>query len=631
MIFIVALIVTLYNQCFQPQNNCFMKTKLSNLRALFNSDNFDTYNIDGYIIPHSDEYQNEYTPDCSKRLEYITGFKGSNGIAIITKDNQYFWTDGRYQLQAKQELPDFTLCDRSFNVIASDKRNAVMLSSSSSLQSKSRGSHDNDTYKLLRSPGSSSGPEDDDVVAMRLGYNPMLFTSAQIEAFSKNLNLVPVTEDLVDKIWLDKPKAPNSAAYLYPIKYSGQDVLTKLEQVRKNFCSSNALITQPDSICWLLNIRGADIESVAVILGYLILSQDKATFFTDLSRISSEIRLALQNVEFKESKQIFDILKETKEFIMFDPASCPLGLQNLIANKVEGVNPCLIPKSCKNEVEIQCAKAGHIKDAIALCEGLTWVQNNRGITEYDIAGKLTELRAKQSGYVTNSFPTIAGFRENGAIIHYNATMKGSKTIEGDGILLIDSGAHYLGCTTDVTRVLVFGKPTEEQKRRYTQVLKGHIALSRVKFPVGTFGCNIDILARQYLWEEALDYAHGTGHGVGNMLSVHEAPTYIGQVKTKADLKEGMIVSNEPGFYKEGEFGIRIENLMYVKKSSVEGFLEFEMLTLVPYARNLIDIKMLTEQEVDYLKIYYDRIKNEILPFLSPEAKKWYEMECCIEF
>lgn len=557
-----------------------MTTQISNLRALFQK-----YGIDGYIIPTSDEYQNEYSPDCAKRLQYVTGFTGSNGIAIIMQDNAYFWTDGRYKLQAKKELPDFMICDRDFGMIISAQE------------------------------------------IVKIGYNPMLFTSAQIAAFSPKLNLVPIMSDLVDEIWQDKPKAPSSKAYLYPIEYAGLDVLSKLKIARKSLSDkvSYALITQPDSICWLLNIRGADISSVPVILGYLILGNDEVILFTDLSKISDGICDALPYVAFKEQGEIFEQLKLIHGTIMFDPNSCPLGLLNLMSNKIEGVNPCLMPKSCKNDIEIQCAKHGHIKDAVALCEGLAWAQNNRGITEYDIALKLTELSSKQEGYVMNSFPTIAGFRENGAIIHYGPKPNISKIIEGDGMLLIDSGGHYLGATTDVTRVIVFGKPTQEQVRRYTQVLKGHIALAMCKFPEGSFGCNIDICARQFLWEDGVDYIHGTGHGVGNMLSVHEQPS-ISQAKGNMPLKAGMIVSNEPGFYKEGEFGIRIENLMYVKESKMKGFLEFEMLTLVPYARDLIDVEMLTAKEIEFLRGYYQNIRERVYPLLDGEAKIWCENE-----
>ena len=592
-----------------------MNTKLSNLRALF-----EQYNIDGYLIPHSDEYQNEHTPDCAKRLEYITGFTGSNGITIIMKDNQYFWTDGRYKIQAQKEVPDFMICERDFDEVAG-KSNVIARSEATRQSHQMKG----DCRGSDEPRNDALSPTDN---LIKIGYNPMLFTSSQIALFSKNLQLIPIQQDLIEAIWQDKPNLPNSPAYLYPIQYSGMDAISKLKIVRDNFINQAkyALITEADSICWLLNIRGADIESVPVILGYLIMSGDDLILFTDISKIPDEVKNALPFVQFKRQDEIFEMLKSTKDSMLVDPISCSLGLQHLISNKIEAMNPCLLPKACKNYVEIECMKQGHIKDAVALCTGLAWVQNNRGITEHDVSLKLTELRRSQEGYVMNSFPTIAGFRENGAIIHYRAPEHGSKVIEGDGMLLIDSGAHYLGCTTDVTRVLVFGTPTNEQKRRYTQVLKGHIAMANARVPVGTFGGSLDVCARQYLWSDGVDYVHGTGHGVGNMLSVHEYPRYIWSAKMPTILKEGMVVSDEPGFYKEGEFGIRIENLLYVKKSSYEGFLEFEMLTLVPYSRDLIDISMLTLSEKEYLMGYYQRIRELVLPLLEDEAKAWCEYE-----
>ena len=604
-----------------------MNQKLLNLRALFAS-----HNIDGYIIPHSDEYQNEYTPDSAKRLRYITGFTGSSGIAVITKDNQYFWTDGRYKIQARKEVPDYVICDRDFADVAKNET-----TSSSSLQSKARGSHDNDTYKFQRSPRSASGLEDDDRGELddqiKIGYNPMLFTAAQIASFSSKLTLIPITEDLVDSLWQHKPKLPDTKAYLYPIQYAGMDAASKLKIVRQNFVNQAkyALITEPDCICWLLNIRGGDIESVPMILGYMMISQDDAICFTDISKIIPAIKTALPFVQFKPQEEIFDMLKSTKNSTLFDPVFCSLGFQNLIHNKIEGINPCLLPKACKNPVEIECMKQGHIKDAVALCTGLAWVQNHRGITEHDVSLKLTELRSKQEGYVMNSFDTIAGFRENGASIHYRADTHGSKIIEGDGMLLVDSGGHYWGCTTDVTRVLLFGRPTDEQKRRYTQVLKGHIALESICVPVGTIGGTLDVCARQYLWEDGVDYIHGTGHGVGNMLSVHEYPRYIWSARSNVALQEGMVVSDEPGFYKEGEFGIRIENMLYVKKSQHNGFLECEMLTLVPYAKDLIDMEMMTFKEMAYLREYYQRIREDVLPLLEDEAREWCEYQMALNF
>ena len=631
-----------------------MTDTISRLRALLTN-----HNIDGYIIPRTDEYQNEYTPECANRLEYMTGFNGSSGIAIITKDAKYFWTDGRYVLQAAKEVPDFTLCSRDFSEVGADKilaqpRHPGLDPGSSSLS--------NVIIKEL-------GPRfhgDDGIV--RIGYNPMLFTGPQLDMLSKKLELVPIDGDLIDQIWPSKPAAPKTNVYLYPLEYSGKEASVKLAEIKavlsrhpgldpgpsslnKNIILKNTLekdgvikgldpgfrrddgfesylITSPDSICWLLNIRASDIEHVPVMLCYAIISHDKMTVFTDISRITEDVKKHLNFVEFRPTEDIFAALKSAGK-IQFDPSTCPIAFVNIIHDKLEAMNPCLIPKSCKNDTEIEYTKKGHIKDAVALCEGLAWTQKMRGIREYDICLKLTELRAKQEGYVMDSFHTTAAFRENGAVIHYRPPSEDSKIIDNDGLLLIDSGGHYLGCTTDVTRVLALGKPTSEQKTRYTQVLKGHIALAMARFPDNTFGSNLDILTRQFLWNDGVDYAHGTGHGVSNMLSVHESPGgYIGQARTAVPMKAGMISSNEPGFYKNGEFGIRIENLMFTKPAVQKGFLEFEMLTLVPYARDLIDMDMMTDKEMGYLRNYYKKIRDRVLPLLSLEAKMWceYEME-----
>ncbi len=560
-----------------------MKQNIEKLRKLFKS-----RMVDCYVIPSYDEYQNEYTPESSRRLEFITGFTGSNGLAIVTKDQAYFFTDGRYLLQSKGELGE------GWEI------------------------HD---LKLLPELA---------VAEHVIGYNPMLFTENQLSFYFNKLQLKPLEEDLVDLIWDDKPPAPASEAYLYPLKYAGLDATSKLELVRKEFLdrAEYCLITSPASICWVLNIRASDIECSPIMLGYMLISKEEVILFTNLSRINVQVKKELSFVEFHAEHKLKQSLAEISGKIMIDPGNCSEGLQKLIKNPVKAPNPCSIPQSCKNDVEIKGAIAGHIKDAVALCEALAWIVANKakGLTEYDISLKLTHFRSLQDGYIMDSFHPIVGFRENGAIIHYRADNGKSKVVEGDGVLLIDSGGHYLGCTTDVTRTIVLGKPEPEVKKRYTQVLKGHIRLAAQIFPVGTFGCNLDVLARMHLWQEGLDYAHGTGHGVGNALNVHEGPTSIRQNKAEVSLKEGMIASNEPGFYKDGHYGMRIENLVYIKKSH-PGFLEFQNLTLVPYCRALIDFPMLDKCELDYLKSYYLVILEKIAPLLSNDARQWLEEEC----
>ena len=319
---------------------------------------------------------------------------------------------------------------------------------------------------------------------------------------------------------------------------------------------------------------------------------------------------------------------------LFDDSQCSSYISNLItAKELKNIkNPCSLWKACKNDVEIKYMQQGHVQDAVAICEFLSFIsqQNISDFTEYGLGQKLTELRAKGELYVFDSFPTICGYQDNGAIIHYRADKNSAKKIIGQGLLLIDSGGQYLGATTDITRTVSIGTPTAEHKKYYTKVLKGHIALARAVFPKDKVtGAHLDILARQYLWNEGDDYAHGTGHGVGSFLSVHEGPQNISLNGFGAKIVKGMIMSNEPGYYVPGEFSIRIENMMYVKDATSLGFLCFQMLTLVPYAKELIEIKMLTKEELRYLKAYYSNIEKNLGPLLSESALKWLQDQILI--
>jgi Xaa-Pro aminopeptidase len=560
-----------------------MTTKITNLRKLFKQ-----HNIDGYIVPSTDEYQNEYTPKSSRRLEYITGFTGSNGYVIIMQDNVHFFTDSRYTLQAKNELPD------SFEKI---------------------------NYSKL--PEFSLG-------SAQIGYNPMLFTQKQVDNLLQKLNLVTLENDLVDEIWDNRPAKPCSNAYIYDMKYAGQSVEDKIIEIRQQIKdkADYCLITNPATVCWALNLRASDIEFCPIMLGRLLVSEEKIILFTDISRISREIKEQLNFVSFVAEEELQKYLLAIEDKVMIDPANCPIGLTRVIKHKVLFLNQSIALVFHKNNIEIDGAKDAHVKDAVALCEALAWVevQHKSGniITEYEIGQKLTHFRSQQDGYVMDSFPSIIGFKDNGAIIHYRALEANSKKITGDGVLLLDSGAHYLGGTTDVTRNLVFGNPSSEVKKRYTQVLKGHIAITIQHFPENTSGMNLDVLARMFLWNDGVDYGHGTGHGVGNFLSVHEG-SVLSMRPSFGAIKPGTILSNEPGFYKDGEYGIRVENLLYTKDLG-NGFLAFENLTLVPYCHKLIDFDIINKAELGYLTNYYATIKSKVRPYLSEEAKNWLDRE-----
>lgn len=564
-----------------------IQARLTSLRKLF-----DQYQITGYIIPSNDEYMSEYTPECFNRLKYITGFTGSNGIAIICQNTAMLFTDGRYLEQSKQQL------DPNIFQIFDLKDLKIFIHMST------------------------------------LGYDPKLFTATKIKSLPGPI--VSVSHNLVDLIWSDRPAKPSSLAYAHDQQFAGESHVNKIAKCRNILVKHNAemlVINAADSICWLLNIRAADILFTPIMLSRVLLTKDQLYLFIEPSRISTEILINRPEIIVLPEGQFENILSNYSGKILIDENQVSSHIMSLLTNKtIEKItDPCQLLKACKNAVEIKHAIDFHVKDAIALCEFfcyLSMLTNIQDFSEYDLGVKLTEFRSQQSGYISDSFSTICGFKENGAIIHYKAENSTAKKIVGHGLLLIDSGAQYQGCTTDVTRVIAIGVATNEQKRRYTQVLKGHIALASIKFPKNIInGGNLDVLARQFLWQDNLDYPHGTGHGVGSFLSVHEGPQNI-SLRSNVILQEGMILSNEPGYYKTGEFGIRIENLMYVKNSETHNnYLEFSTLTLVPYNKALIDFGQLNAIEIDYIEHYNQKINQLVYPSLSLAAKKWLRSQC----
>jgi len=534
---------------------------------------FSKNKINAYLIPSTDEFLNEYTPSHLRRLEYVTGFSGSYGIALISNTQNYLITDGRYLLQAKQELPkDFKIVEGISKVDVQDMG--------------------------------------------KIGYDPMLFSNATIAALKKQkLDLVPVEKNLVDSIWQDRPVIHNRPALLLDKKYSGMDSSNKITNVikRLNKDADYLLLTNPDSICWLLNVRGHDVPFTPVLLSYLLLSRrGKVILFTDPRKVS-HIK-GLETKDIGEIKKEFKSLIKSKHKIQFDPNRTPVWFSENGRERVITENdPIALPKACKNDVEIKGIKEAHLQDGIAVKKFISWLTKNvsKNIDEIYASAKLLEVRNERNLFQYPSFETISAFGSNAAIVHYKPTAKTNKKITKNGLYLIDSGGQYLNGTTDVTRTICFGKPTSEQKRNYTLVLKGHIAIATAKFPEGTTGSQLDSLARQFLWQYGLDYKHGTGHGVGHFLAVHEGPQNISKVASSVPLQENMILSNEPGFYKAGEYGIRIENLVRVIKSKSKGFLEFETLTLVPIATNLIDKKLLTIQEINWVSEYNNKVARVV--------------------
>ncbi len=557
-----------------------MNQKIENLRNIIKSEG-----LNGYIITTSDEFLSEYPAPYAKRLEYITDFSCSNGFLIILEDNVLFFTDARYKTSAENSLKYAQI----FNIFEMKTF---------------------DFGKYIKTD-------------QKIGYDPKLFTKNSIKLFEK-LNIVQVNDNLVDKIWDDRPPLPSSNSWHYDIKYTGKNAEIKIAEVREWLNAKSyeaALLTAPESVCWLLNIRASDSDFSPIMLGILYLDFENIILFTNSRKFDKGT--IPKNVEIKNFDQLNSFLKNSKKRISIT-TEANLAITNSITNPQIDEDPTLLARAIKNEAEILGAQNVHIRDAVALCEFLAWFKGNKNdLSEYEAGLKLSEFRNAQVGYLMDSFPPICGFAENGAKIHYKASKEKSKVITGDGLLLIDSGGHYYGGTTDITRTLVMGKATNEQRKYYTKVLRGHIALAKIKFPKGIKGANLDILARQYLWNDLEDYPHGTGHGVGNALFVHEGPMRISLYDSKITLEEWMVISNEPGYYKEGSFGIRIENLQYIRSCTKNTkFLEFQQLSLVPYCADLIIFEDLAKDEIEYLKSYYKKIEQIIVPLLSKQAKDY---------
>lgn len=538
------------------------------------------HDLDYFLIPSKDEFQNEYLPEHLNRLKFISGFTGSNGIALISETDALFFTDSRYLLQAKAELSELFIV---YNI--------------------------NDILEFLPKT--------------KIGYDTKLHTPKNIKYYQK-FNLVPCV-NLIDLIWKEeRAQAPISQTFNYPIKYAGESFDSKHSKIIEYLNSNNIdclIITDPSNICWLLNIRANDVPYNPILLSYLIVLADGGL------KLFSNIEKKIKTVEcfaLEEFDQHLNFLNNKKVQLDIDTAS--IYLVNKFDSPILEEDPCTLAKACKNKIEISQVKKVHVSDGIALVKFLYWIENNyQGKSELDIADKLLEFRTKNKSFIYPSFATIAGFAENGAIIHYSPNKNSNKIITNAGLLLLDSGGQYFGGTTDVTRVIPFGKVSNNQKLNFTLVLKGHIALANAKFVKNTNGAQLDILARYYLWQNRKDYAHGTGHGVGNCLSVHEGPQRISKY-SDVPLIPGMTLSNEPGYYKQGEYGIRIENLMLVKELK-SGYLEFETLTLSPIDNRLIKTNLLSEDEKKWLNNYHQKVYKKLSPFLNEKEKQWLQLKC----
>ena len=565
--------------------------------------------LDGFIVPKADEYQGEFVAPYAERLKWLTGFTGSAGVAIVLQNKACVLTDGRYRIQITGQIDN------------------DIFAAGDSIKTGLHG------WLLTHAEKGS-----------KIGYDPWLHTPNQVQKLKEEcpeIELIPVKHNLIDEIWLNQPEKPRGRVEIFPQSLAGASLKEKKARVAENIKAAGAqaaMITLPDSIAWLLNVRGSDIEYIPSVLSYAVVFADEAEpvwWIVDQAKVGADVR-AYGDGAFKLAT-LEDLQSIKASPIMFDCAHSPEYFHTqLLAQGQEIIDkkdPCIDLKALKTDAEVEAIKKAHIIDALALTKFLHWLDKTvqrKEITETDVADQLQKFRAENSAYKGPSFATISGFGSNGAIVHYRADDQTNKTLEEGSLLLVDSGGQYCendaAGTTDITRTIVIGQPSDEMRRNFTLVLKGHIALAMAKFPAGTTGAQIDTLARQPLWNEGLDYAHGTGHGVGCYLAVHEEAASISPKGTES-FKSGMLISNEPGYYKDGAYGIRIENLVLVKEAGQCAdtggqMLRFETVSFVPIDRRLIDVKMLNVQERDWLNDYHAKLYEHLHEGLSNEVSDW---------
>ena len=566
--------------------------KLKKLRKLFK-----IHKLDGYIVPKNDEFFGEYVDKRDDRLNYISLFSGSAGNGLILKKKAYLFVDGRYTLQAKKEA------DKNFKVVEIHK-----IKPSKILEK---------VYQKLR-----------------IGFDPKLFSETNLlnNYQTKNITLVPVEKNLVDKIWLNKPKAKVRKFFVVNSKYVGKDYKSKINlicKILKKRKINKLFITAPENLAWILNIRGKDSKYSPLPNCHAIIdSKKKITLVVNKNKINKKFRSHFKNIlsyiNFTDIIKYFDNLSNNEVFLI-DKFSCSFFYKKEIEKRFiyeEKIDPIYFLKAKKNKIEINNSIKSHIADGVALTKFIYWIKNNIDklkITEISAGKKLEKFRKQNSNYRFPSFNTISGSGPNGAIVHYRANNKTNRLIKKNDIYLCDSGGQYHYGTTDVTRTLCFSKQPQKIKNIFTKVLKGHIAVATYNINKNTTGKKLDIVARAPLKKVGLDYAHGTGHGVGYFLNVHEGPQAISK-HNNVKIEEGMILSNEPGYYKTDKFGIRIENLVYANK--IKNKLKFENLTLVPIEKDLINFKILKKNEKKYLSDYHKKVYLILGPNLNKNEKIW---------
>ncbi len=567
---------------------------------------------DGFIVPRADEHQGEYVPKSAERLAWLTGFTGSAGTAIILRNEAALVIDGRYTVQASEQI---------------------------------------DTSVIRPVQLADATPEDWIATHLpeggTLAYDPWLHTSDGLKRLEKAVEraggrLAPVDMNLVDVIWIDRPAPPQAPVRPHPLAYAGEDAPSKLERIRRKMAEAKLdalVVSDPHNLAWAFNLRGGDVGHTPLPLGYAIIPREgRASLFFDPAKITNEAGAAVGELaEFAPIgtfQNALDAMGQEGGKIRIDSATGSVALIRRLeasGGTVDvGADPITLMKAVKNKAEIAGSRAAHLRDGVAVAKFLAWLDREAPggkLTEIDAVEALEAFRVENGALKNISFPSISGAGPNAALPHYRVTRSSNRPIENNQIFLIDSGAQYEDGTTDITRTIVVGEPTAEMKDRFTRVLQGHIAIAQAVFPKGTTGAQIDAFARKPLWEAGLDFDHGTGHGIGSYLSVHEGPQRIAKTGT-TPLESGMMLSNEPGFYKPGAYGIRIENLILVEPRTIPGgdreMLGFETLTFTPIDLRLVEPALMTADEIAWLNAYHASVREKIGPKLDEQTRAWLE-------
>ncbi len=586
-----------------------IKYRVASLRELMNKKG-----ISACIIPGTDPHASEYIAEYWKERVWISGFNGSAGTAVITLNKAGLWTDSRYFLQGTEQL------------------------SGTGIELIKQGLPE--TLEII--PWLSDELKAGD----KVGVNPQMFsvnTYAAMKSELKTEGVELISIDLLAEVWTERPSLPLNPIFVFDTKYNGKVSKEKLTALRAELKKAKAnifVMSALDDIAWLFNVRGNDVDYNPVVIAYALVAEEKATLFIAPEKLTAETRLYLEKegVSVADYTAINDTLKgiSASKAVLIDGSKLNQSMFEAIPSVCairNTMSPVFKLKSIKNEVEMAGVRRAMVKDGVALTKFFKWLEENVAsgkLTEVSVDKKLYEFRKEQENFMGESFGTIAGYGPHGAIVHYSATEESASVLKPEGIFLLDSGGQYLDGTTDITRTVALGKVTDKQKTDFTLVMKGHIALGTAVFPAGTRGTQLDILARKAMWDLGLNYGHGTGHGVGHFLNVHEGPQSIRMDENPTVLQSGMFMSNEPGMYRTGEYGIRIENLVHIvpaMQTEFGQFLQFETVTLFPIDKNLIAIEMLNETEKNWLNAYHQKVFVNVSPSLNESEKIWLENKC----